>query len=529
MHCSRLLRSTGVDPVAYRCLLQALQQCGVAHKEVLPDASPAALNHGPATAFLPLFTTKFHFHQHQLTTLGDALVDRYLSAALLQYCTRRGAVLTTNAAGEVNAVLHNHFTLRLFAKELQFEAMAMSPEQQRGATPDGVEAAASSLDFLEAERASMRRQDVAGTSHQITLLPCGQSPLGWKFSQFVGAVQQTFGNEAATRVLEHVYQLRDEPNLPRRASQLLLRVLEHFPATSVAEAVLAAQGLAVHYTAKSRILPGDVQEEGTTSRGNGGQTASSQGTEAETSASTSASDTHNTQERAEEMSVVTGFDATRAPQCDVTLERLIGGTTRSSGLAQGPGLVDSVDMWRKRTAELAARGLEPATESGDLLRSPASTSATDGWLTAQERATYERGPAFAGWVDFRAFTSYADVYGPSQPENGRIVRRRKFKKEVRDPRFYDSLSDARNGVPFDTNGETLPDYLDAFARPHRRLFEVTMSVGGSGEMKLVGRAIAPRYTTARESAARAFLGGALRDVLALESGNVDGAQEVPSE
>jgi hypothetical protein len=524
-HC-RVLRTSPVDLVAYRCLLQALRQCGVTYAHVLPDTTPAALSRGSAASFLPLFTTKFHFHQHQLTTLGDTLVDRYLSAALLRYCTRRGTVLTTNAANEVNAVLHNHFTLRLFAKELQFEAMAMSPEQRDSHRQSGP--AGDSLDFLEAERVSVRRQDVVGTSHQVGLLSCGQSPLGWKFSQFVGAVHQTFGRDAAAQVLEHVYQLQDEPNVPRRASQLLLRVLEHFPATSVAEAVLAAQGLAVHYTAKSRLLPAEAVK---TRPHHSPQTPSPSVEENDsdklktTPSSPAASSRQDGQHNAE-LSIVTGFNAARADQKDLTLDSLAGSAVHISGLAAGPGLIDSVDVWRRRTAELVARQLEPSQEAAALLNS--SSSASDGWLTTQERATYERGPAFAGWVDFTAVSSYADVYGPAQPENGRIVRRTKFKKQVRDPRFYDTMSDARNGVPFDTNGETLPDYLDAFAHPHQRLFEVTMMAGSGGVVKLVGRAISPRYTTARESAARAFLGGALRDVLALEGRSEGDAQEVPS-
>ncbi|KPA76872.1 putative mitochondrial hypothetical protein [Leptomonas pyrrhocoris] len=524
-HCLRLC-SKGVDMTAYRCLLQALRQCGVAYQRVLPDTTPAALSSGAASSFLPLFTTKFHFHQHQLTTLGDALVDRYISATLLQYCIRRGSVLTTNAAAEINAVLHNHFTLRLFAKELQFEAMAMSPEQSLHSLDDLSD---NTLGFLEAERASVRRQDVAGTSHQVALLACGQSSLGWKFSQFVGAVHQTFGSEAATRVLEHVYALQDEPNVPRRASQLLLRVLEHFPATGVAEAVLAAQGLAVHYTAKSRLLP-DVTEEvkaGTTSSTQSASHDVEGKGEMDRQQQPSSSDASWKGGRpVDELSIVTGFDVAGAEQSGVTLDGLGDDALRSGNLAKGPGLIDSADMWRRRTAELVTRRLEPSHEAGALLTS--STNSTDGWLSAQERATYERGPAFAGWVDFAAFSTYADVYGPTQPENGRIVRRVKFKKHVRDPRFYDTMSDARNGVPFDTNGETLSDYLNAFTRPHRRLFEVTMLAGRGGEVKLVGRAISPRYTTARESAARAFLGGALRDVLALEGSVGESGREAPS-
>lgn len=505
MRCCRVLRTRQVDPVAYRCLLQALRRCGVAYEHVLPDATPSVLSSGAAASFLPLFATQFHFHQHQLTTLGDALVDRYLSAAVLQYCTRRGAVLTTNAAGELNAVLHNHFTLRLFAKELQFEAMAMSPEHH-------LDGAGGSLDFLEPERASVRRQDVAGTSHHVALLPCGQSPLGWRFSQFIGAVHQTLGNDAVTRVLNHVYALQDEPTVPRRATQLLLRVLEHYPAMSVAEAVLAAQGLAVHYTAKSRLLPDDTAAPSASPNSSEKHASTSGGGDADP--------------RDGDLSIVTGFDVARAAQRDVTLEALASGAVGAPHLASGPGLVDAVDVWRRRTAALVSKQLEPAAEAAALLTT--ASGRDDGWLSPRERAAYERGPAFAGWVDFSLCPTYADLYGPAQPENGRMVRRTKFKRHVRDPRFYDTLSDARNGVPFDTNGASVGDYLDAFSQPHRRLFEVTMLAGSGGEMRLVGRAISSRYTTARESAARAFLGGVLRDVVALEGGAGESSQEVSS-
>ncbi|KAG5469264.1 hypothetical protein LSCM1_02479 [Leishmania martiniquensis] len=505
MRCSLPQRFLQVNAAAYKCLLQTLRQCGVEYAPTLPENLSSNFSHTAAALFSPLLTTQFDAHQHQLTTLGDAIVDRYLSAAVLKYCAHRGITLTSNAASELNAVLHNHFTMRLFAKDLHFEAMGMIRDE---GDAESSNLSVRPLDFLESDKAPMRRQDVAGTSYQVALLPCGQSSLGWKFSQFIGAVHQSIGLDAATRVLEHLYQLQDEPSVPRRASQLLLRTLEHFPALNVAEAILAAQGLSVHYTARSRVLPSDFQE----------STKSTHATEASSSESTRVAKDAGLgggpQDDGDKLAVVAGF----CPPCtgarDITLESLADRPSPSKSLACGPGLVDSVAMWRRRTRELVARQLEPAQGAAASLASSAGSA--DGWLSTEERATYQRGPAFSGWVDVAATTSFADTYGHSQPEDGRIVRRTKFKKQVRDPCFYDKMSDARNGVPFDTNGQPLAAYLDGFAKPHQRIFEVTMLSGAGGEMKLVGRAISSRYTFARESACRALIGGVLQDILTLD-------------
>ncbi|CAC9529276.1 conserved hypothetical protein [Leishmania infantum JPCM5] len=507
-----VLRATRVNSTAYRCFLQALRQCGVEYAPALPEKTPGSLSHTPAAPFSPLFTTQFDAHQHQLTTLGDALVDRYLSGAVLKYCSRRGITLTTNAASELNAVLHNHFALRLFAKELHFDAMGLTREEADCESSDP--SAASPLHFLEAETPLLRSQDVAGTSYQVALLPCGQSSLGWKFSHFVGAVHQSLGLDAATRVLDHVYQLDDESNVPRQASRLLLRALEHFPAMNLAEAILAVQGLSVHYTTRSRVLPGNSEQSAEYTR-------AAQAPPSERPPPNHGVAVGNSREGdADGLALVAGFSPTGTKARDITLESLTGGSPLPSSLASGPGLMDAVDVWRRRTQELVARQLEPAPEAAAAPAS--STAATDGWLSAQERVAYQRGPAFAGWVDVASTPSFADIYGTSQPEDGHIVRRTKFKKQVRDPRFYDKMSDARNGVPFDTNGEPLTEYLDRFAKPHQRIFEVTMQSGAAGELKLIGRAISTRYTTARESACRSFIGGVLHDMLTL-AGATDAA------
>ncbi|KAG5494182.1 hypothetical protein GH5_02172 [Leishmania sp. Ghana 2012 LV757] len=511
MRCSLPLQVARVNSAAYKCFLQALRQCGVDYAPALPEKLSGSFFHTEAAVFSPLFTTQFDAHQHQLTTLGDAIVDRYLSSAILKYCSRRGITFTINSANELNAVLHNHFTLRLFAKDLHFEAMGMIREE---GDADSSDPSVTPLHFLEADNPLVRRQDVAGTSYQVALLPCGQSSLGWKFSQFVGAVHQSLGPDAATRVLEHVYQLQDEPNVPQRASKLLLRTLEHFPALNVAEAILAVQGLSVHYTARSRVLPGDSQE----------STTSVHAAEPPSSKKVSVTDDADLDDspvgNLGELAVVAGFCSLRAGTRDITLESLTGSSLRSSNLVRGPGLIDSVDMWRRRTHELVTRQLEPAHGVAASLNSSQGSAA--GWLSAQERSAYQRGPAFASWVDVASTPSFADIYGPSPPVDGHVVRRTKFKRQVRDPRFYDKMSDARNGVPFDTNGEPLVAYLDGFAKPHQRLFEVTMQAGAAGEMRLVGRAISSRYTTARESACRAFVGGVLHDILTL-GGSPDAA------
>lgn len=495
MRGSMVRRVGGVSPVAYRYLLQALNTCGITYAGVLPAAPTDALFRSTAAPFAPLFTTHFDAHQHQLTTLGDAIIDAYLSQAVLRYCARRGTTLTTNAAGELNAVLHNHFTLRLFAKELQFEAMAMTRGDASASDP------AAQLGFLEAERHTVRKQDVVGTSYQVGLLPSAQSPLGWKFSQFVGAVHQTLGADSATQALERVYQLQGEPNVPHRASSLLLRVLEHFPALNVAEALLAAQGLSVHYTARSRLIP-----DAAVPRAQDSESPSPSPTAHRMQGETDSQGAGD----ADALAIVSGFRPGTDGAADITLDSLETQSPDAQGLAAGPGLIDAVDMWRRRTRDLVERGLEPAT----------TDAAASGWLTAEEQAAYRRGPAFAAWVDVAATPCFADVYGAPQPVDGRVVRRTRFKKPVRDPRFFDTMSDARNGVPFDTNGEPVAAYLDAFAKPHQRLFEVTMHSGAGGELRHVGRAIASRYTTARESACRAFLGGVLHDILSIGGGSL---------
>ncbi|KEG05313.1 hypothetical protein DQ04_23691000, partial [Trypanosoma grayi] len=201
--------------------------------------------------FAPLFTPYFTLESQHLTMLGDTAIDEFLSRAILDYAMHAGLVLTVNATKQLNAVMHNHYALRLFAKELRFDELVV-PLSMSNASGDGPAAEAAGLDFLEPQHVGLSGHDVAGTSFHDAPLRAGQSPLGWMFSHFVGAVQQVFGRDAARLLLSHTYGGLDA-NLPGCAAALLLRTLQHFPAANVTEAVLAAQGLPLRFVAKTRV------------------------------------------------------------------------------------------------------------------------------------------------------------------------------------------------------------------------------------------------------------------------------------
>ncbi|RNF20909.1 uncharacterized protein Tco025E_03614 [Trypanosoma conorhini] len=439
--------------------------------------------------FAPLFTPYFTVESHHLTMLGDTLIDDFLSQAMLRYAVHAGLVLTMNATRQLNAVLHNHFTLRLFAKELHFDELAVPLSLEGCAADDAGGEAGNRLAFLEPQHVGLREHDVAGTSFQFTPLRAGQSPLGWMFSHFIGALQQAFGGAVVPRVLSRVYGDVDV-NLPGGAAALLLRTLQHFPAGNVTEAVLAAQGLPLRFVTKTRALPDEAATEGPEAAA-------------------------GTRRTAEEAVVCSGFGVQDAARDAVTLDGLATNPNALASLAAGPGGLDAVNTWRER----AQRELQEGRGAlRDAVRDEHDDD-DDGWLQPQERERYRRGAAFYNAVDFTAAATYfADAYGLPQPVNGQRVARVKFKNAVRDPLFYDTRSDMRNGVPFSTDGEPLAQYLDRFNRPHRRLFEVALVVGG-GEGRTAGRAIATRYTVARESACRAYLGAVLHDLQTMRERN----------
>lgn len=463
-------------------------------------------NHPRFDVFRPLFTPFFDFHQHQLTTLGDVVIDDYLSQAFLVYSCHRGITLTVNATRQLNAVLHNHYTLRHFACQLGFEELAVplsgSPTVHEG-KPSG---ASLSLDFLEAQRVQISPHDVAGTSFQFTPLAAGQSSMGHRFSHFIGAVHQCFGADVALQLLARVYGIEDVENVPRLASDLLLRVLESVAPTNVCEALLAAQGLPVRFIGVTRMLPATASEgkeeepPSTKSSTAAGAPSGSPWTSSEASviaAKAIRSDLHPF--------LISGFGAAASAADDLTIDALLSKPEVRQSLAEGPGYDDMVDKWRSRSAALADLQVEP---------SPVE-AIEDGWLKEEEHRQYQHGPAFAMKAPFSLVSSSADTYGLSDPVDGKTIARKKFKKAVRDPLFYDKQSDLRNGIPFSTDGEPLSSFLDRLNHPHGRLFEVTMVVGSS-EGKVAGRSIASRYTVARESACKAYLGGVLNDLHRLQ-------------
>eukprot|EP00796_Vickermania_ingenoplastis_P004150 gene4150-2992_t len=460
--------------------LKLLGQCGIPTTSI--PATPAAMAAEPKFhIFTPLFTPHFDFHQHQLTTLGDTLVDEYLATALMDYSLHASLLVSVPSAKQWNAVWHNHFAMRRFANELEFGELAIpltadfSVGSKDGPSTERMKAC---LRLLEARRTGPSRRDLAGTSFATGTLPCGQSPLGWKFSHFVGAVHQAFGPAAVASVLEYVYQLRGSGNIMFKAADFLLQLLATYPAPNVAEALLAAQGLPVRYVGITRLIGPAPREE-------------AEPRPPAASAPSPAGVIH-----------IAGFGAEAAgASAEVTLDSLLQRDAAAPGttLLDGPGQLDLIEEWRRRNAAAL-------TAAPDL-------AATVGWLPPEAQRAAQVGPAFADAVDVSLSGAFADAYGEPDPVNGKVVSRIKHKRPPRDPLFYDKLSDMRGGVPFSTDGVgSAEKFLALLQEPHRRLFEVSMLVGQPADARLVGRSIAWKYSVARDAAAKAYLGGVLADL-----------------
>ncbi|CCW66115.1 unnamed protein product [Phytomonas sp. Hart1] len=500
--CTRLnLCSTTVGERAFRCFVEILKKCGISEGFQIPQTPNDLSSREIFQPFLPLFTPYFHFHNQQLTTLGDTVIDDYLSAVLLDYGSHSGLLMSVNTSKQLNSIFHNHYSLQLFAHELRLDDLAIPLTHKRA--PGDV-----ALDFLETQRPPLRDLDTAGTSFYLAPLPSGQSPLGWKLSHFIGCLQRSFGNAVGMRALQSLYDLDNTGDVVGRASSLLLRTVERFPASNVAGALLAAQGVPVRFVGKTRLLPQDDHN-----HTEGKKRSSQVDSEAQNCDSRNPTPVRNLTcytdisyrnvdgGHPNDHLIALGGFGTKHSLKNISLDAIADSKNARETLAAGPGVVDYVQIWKQRTAELVERKLE----------SPPEVVPEDGWMTTAEQRQYKNGPAFSHTVDFSLFRSFADEYGCSQPVDGRWVGRRKFKKAVRDPLFYDKRSDMRNGVPFSTNGEPLQDYLERFDRAHERLFEVTM-LTGMYEERVLGRAIASRYTVARELACRAYLGGVLNDL-----------------
>nr|CCC48148.1 conserved hypothetical protein [Trypanosoma vivax Y486] len=514
---ARTLSVSRYPKVPVQKLHDLLVECGLGdivkeRASVLQD--PVALQ-----PFAPLFTPYFTIENQHLTTRGDIIIDEFLSNVVLKYTLHAGLILTVNACKQLNAVLHNHFTLRLFAKELHFDELTVplntgdmgNFDPHKEGVMVGEKEDACELSFLEAKHVGLSRHDVAGTSFQITPLRCGQSTLGWIFSHFVGAVHRGFGQKATQRLLLKVYGDDLDVRLPSAAASLLLRTVQHFPPGNVAEAILAAQGLQAQFVGKTRVVPGEQCREDPLVAVN-----------SENSKNEAGEMKHTTEMRG--AVICSGFGVQDATRDALTLDELANGMNTErrmklfSSLAAGPGGFDSVGTWRKRAQRELALFEQPPTvacgaDNGGAIGAHGNASVSigknGGWLQSEEWKRCKRGPAFYNSVDFSTISTYfADTYGTPHPVNGQKIARNRFRDAVRDPAFYDKESDMRNGVPFSADGEPLANYLDRLARPHARLFEVSLLVGG----RAAGRAVAWRYTTARESACQAYLGAVLHDL-----------------
>lgn len=459
--------------------------------------------------FYPLFTNTFAFENHQLTTLGDALIDDYLSTVFGNYFLDMGIVATHSTVKQLNAIFHNHFTMRLFAEEHGFMTLASPLDDTKINSLSDTE---EDLSFLVPATTGPRTQDLAGTSFDFVPLRSGQSNLGWKFSHFIGALFQTYQQEAVTTVLETVFDLQSSSNIPSKATKLLLRLLSKYPASNVAEAILAAQGVDVQFQGRS------VMEEGEASESHNRTQQSKQGSspvsETKQAANEAPSGTESTAVAAppalESNPLLPAASATLegfASAFDGPLEEQRREVVALASLAAGPGGFDAVGTWKRREASaLAASAVA-------LNVSDPHNVIGSGWLTPEEQSQAGRGPAYTGFTDFSRVRFFADTVGIPAPEQGKRIERKTFFKNVQDKQFFDTQSDLRKGIPFATNGLSVPEYLSALSKPHNRRFEVSMINGFDG--KVIGKAIAPRYTEAREAVCKGYLLAVVKDVQSL--------------
>lgn len=119
--CKRLSATPIIAQSTYDKFCAMLHKANIPTRHVWPDSVaklPACHSFDP---FWPLFTPYFHFNNQQLTTFGDVLIDDYLSSVILDYSAHMNLVLTVNAVNQLSAIFHNHFTLRRFARQLQFQ------------------------------------------------------------------------------------------------------------------------------------------------------------------------------------------------------------------------------------------------------------------------------------------------------------------------------------------------------------------------------------------------------------------------
>lgn len=488
MKYCQLLRKEWITKHQYNKFVSALQKCSAVPCGEEP-AFAQFISHSKFRVFSPLFTPSFDFHNHHLTTLGDCLVDEFLSSTLMQFSFNGD--MSVNAAKQWNAVFHNHFSMRLFASELHFSELAIPlssryrVEGEEDDDPSNNQAAAmaSCLDALEARSSGPSRRDLAGTSFMVGPLPGGQSPLGWKFSHFIGAVHTVFGRAAAlTAVGTFLNEWLATSDPFKAASNFLLHLLNYFPAANVSEALLAAQGYTLKYVGKSRLLPNPSA--GSTA----GFTDSPSGKATPPYGAVS----------------VSGFGTSRDGDAveGLAVTSTEEGSGRSPTVFSDDSVMNPADVgkWVERSARQQG---EPTAFH--------SANPTDGWLSRADKEAAQLGPFFADAVVVPAAGSFADLYGTPGATNDAVVSQVKFRKPPRDPLFYDHQSSRKAGLPFDSEGaESSEEFFVQLQRPHSRLFEVEMRVGD--QETIVGKAVAWKYSVARDTAAKAFLSAVLHDL-----------------
>ncbi|CUG92340.1 Hypothetical protein, putative [Bodo saltans] len=486
--------------------------------------------------FAPLFASNsFVFENHQLTMLGDTLVDKYLSEVLLDYFLDMGIVVTTNTAKLVNSVFHNHFSMRRLAEDIGLMNLSTPPE------PHVTAAGIADLSFLEAAEAGPSPSDVAGTSFDVSLLTCGQSSLGWKFSHFIGALHRCYGDDAVTLLLDSLFGLKSSSNLVGKSTEWLYELVKRFSSMHVAEALLAAQGISAEFVGSSEYVgPEDVSESPNT--GQEGKDSSNAEFSEETDDGASESPNvgnavgevrHSGPQKPE--TSIRGFQITTTGPDGSLLSVAPSHDTAQSlktPLA-GPDFINALEIWRNQ-----------ALQHGEVSSlNELATTVSNGWLSPEEHASEKRGAAYRGFVDFSTVALFADVAGVAHPISGkRVFRvnfknqirdkpffdklsefrdglpvdtfRVNFKNQIRDKPFFDKLSEFRDGLPVDTNGMSVPEYLKSINSSHRRVFDVALVVDGT---KVLGRATSSTYSEGRVAVSQAYLMRTLRDLSVLSA------------
>ncbi|EPY23086.1 hypothetical protein STCU_07874 [Strigomonas culicis] len=335
--------------------------------------------------------------------------------------------------------------------------------------------------LIQSSQPDVHHRDIAGTSFHSAPLSGAHSALGWKFSHFIGCLDQVYGTQQALAALDAMYRLSDAGSTAHRAQSLLLQCVEHFPSMNLAEALLAAQGMPVRYVTRTKEIP---PSDGESPNDQWSKTSSS------------------SEATGDSVVAITGFGTDPNMRRDSSTDQ----DMASPNWLKEDAVKDvaKANEWTAREASLTRSEQEGANGGYE---------ASEGWLDFSEQQRHKKGPAHAHSTEFRFTQTFTDSLTLA-PADRKVISKKKFKAPIRDPLFYDKRSDLRNGVPLDAGGKSLGAYLDDVSK-RRHLFEVSMFVG-SGSGTLAGKAISTRYTLARESAARAYLGAVLQDLTLLK-------------